>query len=114
LISCSIGVATVSATVCADAPGYCAVTTTVGGAICGYSEIGRVVYAITPTTSITMDSTIASTGWLIDRRPRFIALRPAWRLACRPGAPAAPPLARCAATPSGRHAPAAGRRRSPD
>src|SRR5437764_996762 len=81
LISCSIGVATVSATVCADAPGYCVLTTTVGGAICGYSEIGSVVYEIAPTTSNTMDSTIASTGWLIDRRPRFIALRLAWRLA---------------------------------
>ncbi len=29
LISCSIGVATVSDTVCAEAPGYCVVTTTV-------------------------------------------------------------------------------------
>ena len=43
LISCSMGVATVSATVCADAPGYCVVMTTVGGATCGYSATGSVV-----------------------------------------------------------------------
>jgi hypothetical protein len=43
LISCSIGVATVSDTVCAEAPGYCVVITTVGGATCGYSATGSVV-----------------------------------------------------------------------
>ncbi len=43
LISCSIGAATVSDTVWAEAPGYCVVTTTVGGTTCGYSEIGSVV-----------------------------------------------------------------------
>ena len=43
LISCSMGAATVSDTVCADAPGYCVVTTTVGGTTCGYSETGSVV-----------------------------------------------------------------------
>ena len=42
LICCSNGAATVSATTSADAPGYLALTTTVGGAISGYSEIGRV------------------------------------------------------------------------
>ena len=43
LISCSIGVATVSDTVCAEAPGYCVVMTTVGGATSGYSDTGSVV-----------------------------------------------------------------------
>ena len=43
LICCSIGAATVSDTVCAEAPGYCVVTTTVGGTTCGYSATGSVV-----------------------------------------------------------------------
>ncbi len=43
LICCSIGAATVSETVWAEAPGYCVVTTTVGGATCGYSATGSVV-----------------------------------------------------------------------
>ena len=34
---------TVSDTVCAVAPGYCVVTTTVGGTTCGYSDTGSVV-----------------------------------------------------------------------
>ena len=42
LICCSMGAATVSEMVWADAPGYCAVTTTVGGTTSGYSAIGRV------------------------------------------------------------------------
>jgi hypothetical protein len=41
LISCSIGLATVSATVSADAPGYVALTVTVGGTTSGYCETGR-------------------------------------------------------------------------
>ncbi len=40
LTSCSIGVATVSATVLALAPGYVAVTWTVGGATSGYCATG--------------------------------------------------------------------------
>ncbi|MBA7470410.1 hypothetical protein ES707_05696 [subsurface metagenome] len=43
LICCSMGAATVSDTVWAEAPGYCVVTTTVGGTTCGYSETGSVV-----------------------------------------------------------------------
>ena len=38
----SMGVATVSASVCGFAPGYTAVTTTVGGAISGYDATGSV------------------------------------------------------------------------
>ncbi len=38
-----MGVATVSARVCGFAPGYTAVTTTVGGAISGYEATGSVV-----------------------------------------------------------------------
>ena len=42
LISCSRGAATVSATTSAEAPGYVALTTMVGGAISGYWATGRV------------------------------------------------------------------------
>ncbi len=42
LICCSMGAATVSEMVCAEAPGYCAVTTTVGGTTSGYSATGSV------------------------------------------------------------------------
>ena len=60
--SCSIGVATVSAIVCALAPGYVAVTTTVGGAISGWRSIGRFSAAMIPTTMIVIETTAASTG----------------------------------------------------
>ena len=43
LTSCSIGVATVAATVSASAPGYAARTTMVGGAISGYCATGSCV-----------------------------------------------------------------------
>jgi hypothetical protein len=41
LISCSSGVATVLLMTSAEAPGYCAVTTTFGGAISGYCATGK-------------------------------------------------------------------------
>jgi len=40
LISCSIGVATVRATTSGEAPGYAAMTCTVGSATGGYCETG--------------------------------------------------------------------------
>ena len=42
LICCSIGVATVWLSTSADAPGYVAVTCTIGGAMDGYCEMGSV------------------------------------------------------------------------
>jgi len=60
--SCSIGVATVSATTCADAPGYWVWMTTAGGAISGYSAIGSREYAIAPTTRMKIEATMARTG----------------------------------------------------
>ena len=45
---CSIGAATVSAITLAFAPGYLAVTWTVGGEISGYSAIGSNAAAMTP------------------------------------------------------------------
>ena len=41
LTSCSIGVATVLATMSAEAPGYCALTEIEGGAMSGYCATGR-------------------------------------------------------------------------
>src|SRR3954454_19405571 len=62
LTSASIGVATVSPTVLALAPGYVAVTCTVGGATSGYCAIGSCVSATAPTIRITIDSTLAKMG----------------------------------------------------
>src|SRR3954462_10499042 len=54
LISCSMGLATVSATVSAFAPGYDARTTIVGGAISGYCATGRLMYEMYPTRTVTI------------------------------------------------------------
>src|SRR6516164_7577268 len=62
LISCSSGVATVRATVSADAPGYDAVTFTVGGTISGYCATGRIVSAPSPKSVTKMLSTVAKRG----------------------------------------------------
>lgn len=60
--SCSIGVATACETVSALAPGYDALIFTTGGVICGYWSIGSFVSPITPTITISIDSTIENTG----------------------------------------------------
>ena len=62
LISCSIGEATVAASTSADAPGYCAVTSTVGGAISGNSVIGSARYEIAPTSVRITERTAAKIG----------------------------------------------------
>src|SRR5215467_6339857 len=62
LISCSSGVATVRATVSADAPGYDVVTFTVGGTISGYWATGRIASAPRPTAVTKMLSTDAKRG----------------------------------------------------
>src|SRR5204862_801406 len=59
---CSIGAATVSATTWALAPGYLAVTWTVGGVISGYSATGRRAAAMAPSRTMTRDITQARTG----------------------------------------------------
>src|SRR3954468_18344277 len=68
LTSASIGVATVSATVLALAPGYVAVTWTVGGATSGYCAIGSCVSETTPTIRMTIDSTAAKIGRSMKKR----------------------------------------------
>src|SRR5215469_18893312 len=60
--SCSIGVATVSDSTCADAPGYAARILTVGGAMSGYSETGSERCTITPAMVRMIDSTAAKIG----------------------------------------------------
>src|SRR5215471_10230543 len=61
-ISCSSGVATVRATVSAEAPGYNAVTFTVGGTISGYCATGRIASAPRPNKVTKMLSTVAKRG----------------------------------------------------
>ncbi len=53
---------TVSATVCALAPGYVALTMICGGAIAGNCEIGRTLSAIAPASTMMMATAEAKTG----------------------------------------------------
>src|SRR5665213_1631418 len=66
LICVSIGVVVVCSTVCASAPMKLADTATVGGEILGYLAIGRLTNDIAPTSTITIEITIAVTGRLIN------------------------------------------------
>src|SRR3954466_11358431 len=68
LTSCSIGVATVSATILALAPGYVAVTWTVGGATSGHWAIGSFGSDTTPTITMTIDRTVAKIGRSMKKR----------------------------------------------
>src|SRR5580700_6422168 len=65
---CSIGAATVSATIWALAPGYVAVTRTVGGVTSGYWAIGRRAAAIPPSRTMTREITQARTGRSMKKR----------------------------------------------
>ena len=65
-LSCSsMGAATVLERVSALAPGKVAVTTTVGGAICGYCAIGNCTAAVSPASTMIMDKTDANIGRVI-------------------------------------------------
>src|ERR1700716_38082 len=72
LICSSIGVDTVSAMTLGLAPGYCARTTTVGGATSGYSEIGSAGSDSSPATKITVDSTPAKIGRSMKNLEKFM------------------------------------------
>src|SRR5678815_2467505 len=74
LMLSSIGVATVSAITFGLAPGYCARTTTEGGATSGYSEIGITRSASRPATKISTDMTPAKIGRSMKKRDRFISV----------------------------------------
>src|SRR6478609_11160395 len=67
LIACSKGVATERATTSALAPGYTAVTTTLGGAISGNKVMGKVYSEMPPSNSNITDTTVDKTGRSINR-----------------------------------------------
>ena len=62
---CSMGIPTVCATVWALAPGYTALTCTVGGVISGYCAIGSMPRVTNPATTISSANTVAKNenGW---------------------------------------------------
>src|SRR5579872_3895440 len=72
LTSCSIGVATVSAITFGFAPGYVALTTTVGGTTSGYWATGSLNRASPPTRTITIDNTEAKIGRSIKKWENFM------------------------------------------
>jgi hypothetical protein len=59
-----------------EAPGYCPLTTTVGGTISGYSLIGRFGIASNPATVINIASTVANIGRSMKNEEIFIASVP--------------------------------------
>ena len=80
LISCSIGAATVSASVSADAPGYMAVTAIVGGAMSGYCDSGSSGSANAPIRVMNTAMTPAKIGRSIKKCEKRIGSCPvAWR-----------------------------------
>jgi hypothetical protein len=62
LMLISSGVVTERITIAAVAPGYCEVTVTVGGEICGYCAIGSVGIVTSPASNTTKLSTAAKCG----------------------------------------------------
>src|SRR3569832_1766848 len=76
-ISCSMMESTVSSSVCADAPGYTAETTIVGGATVGYCATGNLVMDTAPITRMKSAITHAKTGRSMKNfdiaRPFFLA-----------------------------------------
>src|ERR1700716_776977 len=73
LICSSIGVDTVPAMTLGLAPGYCARTTTVGGATSGYSEIGSAGTDSSPATKISVDRTPATLGRSMKHLEKFMS-----------------------------------------
>jgi hypothetical protein len=71
LTVCSSGEATVSAMVFGFAPGYVAVTMTVGGTTSGYSEIGSWKREIAPRMKIRSDKTPAKMGRVMKNEEKF-------------------------------------------
>src|SRR5689334_14028933 len=72
LICCSSGVATVRATVSADAPGYTVVISTVGGTISGYWATGNTSRAPSPRSVTNVLRTIAKRGRSMKKCARRI------------------------------------------
>ena len=57
-----MGMPTVCATVCALAPGYTALTCTVGGVMSGYWAMGRIPSVTSPATTMSSANTVAKIG----------------------------------------------------
>src|SRR5262249_34703708 len=74
LISCSMGEATVCAITSAEAPAKVAFTTTVGGAISGYSLIGSARKEIAPTSVRRIEITEANIGLSMKKCEKRIGL----------------------------------------
>src|ERR1700745_2489685 len=74
LICCSSGVATVRATVSADAPGYTVVIVTVGGTIPGYCATGNTSRAPSPRSVTNVLRTIAKRGRSMKKCARRMSL----------------------------------------
>ena len=74
LTASSIGVATERATTSALAPGYEAVTCTVGGAISGNCVIGRSMSDMIPSNNKRMEITVERTGLLINVLSMIVVL----------------------------------------
>src|SRR4029077_10564800 len=72
LTCCSIGCATSSDKVFGSAPGYCAVTTIVGGVISGNCATGKSVKAMQPKSTVTTEITIAKIGRSIKKCDNFM------------------------------------------
>src|SRR5262245_59526882 len=88
LTSCSMGVATVSATVRALAPGYVAVTWTVGGATSGYWAMGSLSRATPPTITMTTERTEAKIGRSMKKWESMASTRAgSWMSNQRPSGP---------------------------
>lgn len=68
---------TVLETVSAEAPGYCALILTEGGAICGYCATGNVKIESNPTPMMRIEITQAKTGRSMKNR----AITGSWVLA---------------------------------
>src|SRR6516164_9459669 len=72
LTCCSIGCATSSDKVFGSAPGYCAVTTIVGGVISGNCATGKSAKAMQPRRTVTTEITIAKIGRSIKKCDNFM------------------------------------------
>src|SRR5580765_8385509 len=70
----SIGAATVSCTVLELAPGYSAVTLTVGGVTSGYCATGNVHTATPPANVMTTEMTVAKIGRSMKKRENIKAI----------------------------------------
>ena len=91
LICSSSGFVTADSTVCASAPMYVLVTTTCGGAICGYCAIGSVGMETRPTRKMSAEMTPARIGRL-TKMANMRYFTAAAGLATVTGAPSRRPL----------------------